>query len=272
METMGEEGHGLEMPRSGAVKKSFGSETELAAKVVAWLEKNGWTVYQEVQLRHSGPRADIIATRPSPTRPNAERNDTDIWIIECKNSFSAQVVDQADSWKHAHKANYVSVAVPYSKGALCLTRYMETQGIGMLRVGVGGVFEATKSTWAPVAGRSILPKLMEGHKDYAKAGNAAGKFFTPFVATCQKVKAFVRANPGCEFNAMVDGIEHHYASKYGARASLRYWIQRSKIPGVRSSIQGRKTILFPVLTTEDFKAAVEVVDDLVLSVHEQSSG
>lgn len=75
------------------------SEQDLAQVVVAWLEEQGWEVYQEVMAWAGGPIADIVA-----------RKDGQYWIIEVKRRLNLTVLAQAARWgEHAHM---VSVALP----------------------------------------------------------------------------------------------------------------------------------------------------------------
>src|SRR6476646_10663174 len=103
-------------------RKRFKSEAELASGVVQWLTQNGWDVYQEVQFR--GSVADIVAVFGKL-----------VWIIECKQAFTLDVLCQAGEWlPYAH---YVSVAVPYSNGrrhGTTMNRIMAMLNIGCLEV------------------------------------------------------------------------------------------------------------------------------------------
>ena len=40
------------------------TEVDLGKKIIPWLERNGWEVYQEVQFRGYGGIADIVASDP----------------------------------------------------------------------------------------------------------------------------------------------------------------------------------------------------------------
>jgi hypothetical protein len=66
---------------------------------LVWLESNGWTVHQEVQLTGLGRTVDIIAEK-----------DNKLWAIECKNTFTESVLDQC--YLHTPHFHYVSCAVP----------------------------------------------------------------------------------------------------------------------------------------------------------------
>lgn len=70
------------------------SETDLAEKVVEWLQAQQWEVFQEVQLDSFGRIADIVAV-----------SGPLLWVIECKTSQSFAVFEQAFQWKMY--ANYI---------------------------------------------------------------------------------------------------------------------------------------------------------------------
>ena len=74
-------------------------ETDIAKIVIGWLEQLEWECYQEVQVHSYGHIADIVAVK-----------EPLVWVIECKQSLSLSVIEQADGWRpYAH---YLSVCVP----------------------------------------------------------------------------------------------------------------------------------------------------------------
>jgi hypothetical protein len=81
-------------------------ETDIARPVVAWLQAQGWTVYQEVQ--HQGCVADIVAVR-GPL----------LWVIECKAQLGLAVLGQALGWQgHAHAISVAVMSDPKPKDKL----------------------------------------------------------------------------------------------------------------------------------------------------------
>ena len=75
----------------GAMKLPIMSEADMAARVVAHLESEGYEVFHEVTLGDwkdgVAPRADIVATR-----------DSSIITVECKKVLSFEVLAQAERW------------------------------------------------------------------------------------------------------------------------------------------------------------------------------
>jgi hypothetical protein len=79
----------------------------------------------------------------------------------------------------------------------------------------------------------VLPvALLDGQRTFAKAGNADGKFWSPFRDTCERVRKVVDALPGLTMSEIVDMIDHHYVSKQSASGSLLRWVEAGKIDGV----------------------------------------
>jgi hypothetical protein len=214
------------------------TETELAAPLVAYLRDMGWTVYQEVKVK--GPRADIVAVRGQL-----------VYVIECKLSLSLAVLDQAANW--LWQANYVSVAVPYrrSPGRAAQT-VLNTWGVGCctisqpIRPEYGGISFITK----PKLNRKACPQTLLGclsdkQQDYAEAGNADGKFWSPFNETCENVRRYVTNHPGCSIGDVIKGLDkHHYAGDSTAKSSLLAWAKLGKLRGVEARADGKRWQLF----------------------------
>lgn len=92
------------------------TEVDLASKVIAWLECDGWDIYQEVN------DIDIVAIR-----------EPVVWAIECKLSMGFSVLEQAID--RMGRANCVWVATPYRKSNYKIVRTCcEKLGIGWMTV------------------------------------------------------------------------------------------------------------------------------------------
>jgi hypothetical protein len=210
----------------------FTDEASLAARVVDWLSEQGWTVYQEVQLGYAGRIADIVAVQ-----------NRLVWVVECKTAFGAAVVDQA--WHWTGLANYVSVAVPFSRRYTCLDAFCKEHGIGIITVSrfedIGNHCQEQREPKLNRLARrtTILNILTEEHKTFAAAGNCCGRRFTPFQQTCGEARGFVKENPGCTMKQLVDGIRTHYQAKSTARACLRKWIECGHVEGLEIRAEGK---------------------------------
>lgn len=209
------------------------SEATLGAIVVAYLEKIGGDVYQEVEC--AGGVADIVA-----------RMGVEIWIVEVKTSLSLALIKQAmDRRRAAHR---VYIAAPHTRREGEVAEICEELGIGLLDVApardyvqVAGyefgepavrvVVDSRRWNVRPV---ELAAALRPEHKTHAKAGAVgAGGRWTPFRDTCRQLANIVHGEPGISLKEAITKITHHYRSSRSARTSLAHWLQRDKVPGVR---------------------------------------
>lgn len=231
---------------------SFKKESDLAARVVQYLEEEGWEVYQEVEPRRWGSTADIVAVLGHV-----------VWVIECKLSLSMDLLGQAMEWRgYAHK---VSVAVPApkknrhnSKRDLFIHNVCKTWGVGWLEVQPSDWNHGVRERMRPGFNRRLVDNrvrdsLTEKHKTYAKAGTNTRKRWTPFQHTCDQIYSLVRQRPGITLKEIVDAVDHHYASDSGARSSISIWVRKGVIKGVRAERDGRKLRFYadPLTDTQD---------------------
>ena len=199
----------------------FNSEEEFAEVIVNWLKKNEWTVYQEVQCFNSGSIADIVA----------EKNGK-YWIIECKLNFGFKVMHQADEWRDF--ANYVSIAIPYSKFTSFRRKICRLLNIGILRVSENWyneykIDEYLEATEQELRHKHLINALTERHKTFAKAGNNSGNRLTPFKFTVERLIAYVEKNNGCLLKEAIKNIKHHYAHHRSASSCLANLINTNVI-------------------------------------------
>lgn len=194
-------------------------ETELAEQVIAWLESDGWDIYQEVQVYGYGGVADIVAVHDGWL----------IWIIECKKSLTLRVMNQASKWP----AHYRSVALlaPKRKNYERSSRdsayrvAKEYYKIGVMELGRSELYETKK---APLMrhhhkmSKVILNALVPEHKTYAKAGSRGGSHWTPYKSTIRAVEHYIIDNPGCTLKEIIEEVgKRHYSSTQSARSTLR---------------------------------------------------
>jgi hypothetical protein len=88
---------------------------------------------------------------------------------------------------------------------------------------------------------SIRTQLIAEREHFAEAGNADGKRYTAFMATCDKVRAKLRERGPMPVRELVNllGKDHHYASEASARGALRKWIEAGKVDGVELVLMGK---------------------------------
>lgn len=215
-------------------------ETAIARVMVDGLTDLGWDVYQEVQPEAYGGVADIVGVR----QQGAARL---VWVVECKVSLGLAVLDQAWGW--LGRAHYVSVAAPpLARHRRIVEALLRDRGIGL--------FEVNMETWHPdraievvparlhrVQAAGLLKALRPEHRTYAEAGNAEGKRWTPFTATCEEVRRVVAMRPGVTLTELLAQIRHHYRSVSTARSSLAKWAVAGAIKGVRASIPAGESAL-----------------------------
>lgn len=219
--------------------KKFKTESELAAVIVEWLAAQGWEVHQEVQCGYAGARADVVAKRERLT-----------WVVETKLSLSLALLEQAEKW--TGRANFVSIAVPYSihrKDGAFLRKILDMTGVGMFAVRPGEKAEYLNQSVPPRFNRRLINhRLLETlavHKNYVEAGTPDGGYWTPFRDTCRALAKFVREHPGCTMKQAVDGIEHHYRRQSTAVSCLRGYLRDGVIKGIKIEENGRAWCLFP---------------------------
>jgi hypothetical protein len=218
-------------------------ETELAARVIAWLRDLRWEVYQEVQMQTYGPRADIVAVQ-----------NGIIWVIETKLSFGSEVLGQAFGWYGF--SHYISAATFEDRSGrkreanrasrrVC-TDYAQWRGIGWLLVTPHEIYEKMTPRLNRQISSYLKDALCDAQKSFAEAGNAQGKRWSPFQGTCQEILRFVTENPGTDLKTMLERIETHYSSSATARSCIAHWAEKGIIPGIRSKIENRKWRLYPI--------------------------
>jgi hypothetical protein len=210
--------------RKGAHDRCLGyevkmNEVELAGYLVAWLEGRGWTVHQEVEVSRGGARCDIVAVR-----------GRTLWAIECKLGVGLAVLEQAHQW--LDDAHRVSVATRPSRNSFA-ARVLRDYGVGWLKIAGRA---RVRPVVAPVVRRTISDRLRgaltDEQRTFAPAGNATGRFWSPWKATALEVQAWAAANPSGAFADLVGGIRHHYRTAATARSCLRRHIADGLIPGV----------------------------------------
>ena len=202
-------------------------ETELASKVVKYLQDDKWEVYQEVKFsKYLGSSiADIVALR-----------NNLIWIIECKTSLTLDVMEQANGWKVPLR----SVAVPYSKTRYKKNKKQKGGYIGYrvakdyLKIGIIIVGEiVSEPVFPPILrqfyknGNRLRKLLVDEQKngEYSSAGSKGGGYYTPYQKTIKYVKEYIKSNPGKTFKEIINYIDggrfHHYSTPASMKQSLK---------------------------------------------------
>lgn len=187
-------------------------EVELAEHVIAWLQEQHWEIYQEVEFRRMGGRADIVAVRHGI-----------IWIIETKMAMSLEVLQQASHWP----SHYRSIGVPKARRNANRDYRVakDYYRVGVIEVSLGGDVQEVIKPPAYLknhkTSKIMIGQLVEQHKTFAKAGTNKGGYYTPYRNTMITIKRFVENKPGCTIDDVFDSIgKMHYASKMSFKGNV----------------------------------------------------
>lgn len=209
-------------------------ETDIARPVVAWLQAQGWTVYQEVQ--HAGRVADIVATLGPLT-----------WVVECKAQLGLAVLGQALGWQYrAHLVSVAGPALPQRAARDAFHALLVDRAIGCLLVFDDGRYGSlgVQEHHRPGLTRRLVPglraALRPGHQTWAEAGNASSSRYTPWRATVDAVERYVAEHPGATLREVLGAVQTHYSSDKVARATIAAQIRSGLIAGLRCEVAGRE--------------------------------
>lgn len=197
------------------------NEIELAEVVIAWLEHQGWEVYQEVKFHTYGGVADIVAVHDGWL----------MWIVECKKSMTLHVMKQAS----LYRCHYRSVALPapkrknFSESSSRDAAYAVAKQhfkIGVIEVSDKGDLHEKESAPLMRAHHRFtklkLDSLRPEHKTFAKAGSRGGSHWTVYKSTIEAVERHILYNPGCTLKEIITELgKRHYASSKSAISTLR---------------------------------------------------
>jgi len=202
------------------------SEIELASVVVDWLEGRGYDVFQEVELRAQGQRADIVA-----------RHGPELTIVEVKVSSSLALLYQA--MERRRLAHRIYVAVP--RASLAMIDVYEELGIGVLVVrsydpcystDVSSVKEVAPSRRWNSRPLKLASRLREEHKTSAPAGSRGGHW-SHWRDTCARITRLAAGSPGVTLKEALHQVSHHYASDRIAVTSMADHIRAGRVLGLR---------------------------------------
>lgn len=226
---------------SNKATKRSAPEAALGPPVIAWLESQGWNVYQEVESGRQSYRADIVATK-----------DKLVLVVELKTSLTFELLYQAQRWRD--KAHHVYAAVPAcrpSDGRRMAMSVFEERGIGVLVVTTdsrGHIADRVKvQAQAPFFRQADAERLRQRikpeHKHAAVAGSKGGGYSTDFTRTLERIKYVARSNPGITLRKAIEEVDHHYASVASARAQIVKLMRSGVIKGLRIERRGREQVL-----------------------------
>lgn len=192
-------------------------EKELAIPIIKWLEDQHWDVYQEVNFGYS-TRADIVAVRAGK-----------LWTIETKTTLTIAVLEQAHMWT----TDFRSIAVPRShRGNRNFAyRIASDLKIGVIEVDGNYVQEIQNAPFMRInhgMAKLMMKKLRPEHKTALQAGSKGGGYVTEYSLTMERIKYFIKSNPGCTIREIFENLgKGHYSSsasfKTRTRMALSQW-------------------------------------------------
>ena len=195
-------------------------ETDLAAKVIEHFKGLGYEAYQEVKTP-SGRFCDLIFKKGDVTA-----------AVETKLSFNMTLLSQADDNAPYVSASYVCfpdrLKVVTTSFAVKVCRSM---GIGVLLYSRKSGEISLRATPSILVPKSPI-KLLDGMKDFSKAGSNFGKKYTPFRETCILISRYLEVNGESEIRVVMSNVKHHYSSLGSAVSTIRKRVRMGAVEGV----------------------------------------
>lgn len=149
-------------------------ESDLYEPLKMYFESQRYIIYNEVQETNGMKRADMVLTK-----------ENELIVIEMKTSLTFNLIDQARYWTQV--ANYVYIAVPYSKTERSQTAYdvLKMFGIGIIEIDIEknkviSIISGRKREDS-LLNKSKLSFLTEEHQTWSKAGSpSSSKYVTGY--------------------------------------------------------------------------------------------
>lgn len=214
-------------------------ESDLAKKIIKYLEDNGYTSYKEVCMRGRGGNARCDAYF---IKKDGDKI-IDTIAVETKLNMNLTVIQQAYRWiKYANK-NYI--CLPSTKRKNWKSRKFaykvcEQFGIGVYEV---SPYEIKERVVATNSSKYKLPPLYEEQKDFV-AGSDDSKYYTSFKHTVKQLDDFMLNKEKYKWSELIKEIKHHYKNNKNANTTLKKYIGGDVIPGYFLKKEGRDLYLY----------------------------
>jgi hypothetical protein len=225
------------------MKKNKYTESDLAEKIIKYLESNGWTSYKEVSMRGCGGdvRSDSYFIK---------KNGEDIietMALETKMSFSLKVIEQSDKWKAYSNTAYVCIPSPKRatrKGLLFGLKVCKSLNIGVFEVNMDtGIIKELNT---PIPNKnSKIPPLYEQQRN-SIAGNNKSSFITSFKVTVMNIEEYMKDKDGIELKDIISNIKHHYKNNKSALNTIKKMINENIIKGFFLKKEDNKILIFKI--------------------------
>lgn len=233
-------------------------EVDVARPAVEYFKSQRYEVYTEVQALHG--RADIVAVKGD-----------EVVVVEAKAKFCFTVIAQAVRWTEMASKIYILTPPKHrtkftSDEWRLMREVMRWKGIGWLTLQHGGhLFRQYEAKLQEKA----KPELMKGYlvpeqQSGPEAGSRGGGYHTDYRGTCNKIAAYVRANPGALLSDVLKQVSHHYKSMRSAQQSLAKCAEKGVIHGVYAERRGNDIALFP-----DARSGSERLSDAIAQGKEE---
>lgn len=186
-------------------------ENKLAEPVGKWLERQGYTVYQEVCPPFaSGYFTDIVG--------NKERY---IISIELKMSLTKQVIQQAYTKSIFSHEVYVAVASNPKESSIDKCK---KHNVGVLQITSNTVtvlHHPQNNNPHDGYALKLIERLKLMNPGYDQAGLPSLAGTGPNKAVCDVVREYLIEHPNANWEELYDNVPNHYASKQSMQTSLR---------------------------------------------------
>ncbi len=213
------------------------TEAHIALAVMQDLVLDGWECYPEVAVgkllgtvvqgkfkvkpKKKGPICDIVAVKGD-----------DVMIVECKKSFSLDLIEQALEWTAL--APMVAIGLPNStlkKRSVLKMHLREEFGIGICGVGDG----LTKWPYKPQVNEDnrrytqMLKAILKPEMKLSVAGASKTWRSTPYQDTMSEVRCYLRMVGSVPISQVFDYLHadggdttrHHYSTRTSMMASIK---------------------------------------------------
>lgn len=216
-------------------------ESDLAEKIINYLENKGWISYKEVSVKGKGGgiRSDSYFVK----KHNDEIVET--MALETKMSFSLKVIEQAEKWLTYANRSYI--CIPSPKRA---TRKTLSFGLKVCKKMNIGVFEVNMTTGiikelnSPTIDKNTkIPPLYEQQRE-SVAGNDKSEYITAFKITIINMNEYMKDKEMIELKELLANIKHHYKTISSAMNAIQKMVNRKIIKGYEIKKEDKKIILF----------------------------
>jgi len=198
----------------------FKTEQEMAQRVVTWLKKQGYKVFQEQAVEGSTKRLDIAALR----------GDGKLWAISCKLTAKKAGLKDARWWQKHSNVTSLLMPLKYDARLVC---ECASYGVGLMYADSQHIFIIVDPAYRKQRTEDLFCKLNPKTASFAKAGMASGKRNTPFNRDLQDLADYLLANDGSSIEDAFNHVQDKSFSGLPAlKRALELEIKKRNYPGL----------------------------------------